>query len=543
VSAASRYGTCASAALLATNVATALSAAPIRLETGLVEGVAGRDPTVTVYRGLPYAAPPVGPLRFRPPEAALPWQGTKRANRFGDKCPQLGPTDGMSEDCLFANVWTAAKTGEARPVFVWIYGGGFAGGSGSDPQFDGEALARKGVIVVTFNYRSGPLGFLATRGLSQESIHGVSGNYGLMDDISLLKWVRRNIGAFGGDPTRVTIGGQSAGAGSVGFLAMSPLARGLFRGAIAESHSRYAGDPELRYLSVSYRTLTAAEAEGSAFADKLGATTPAALRALPWQKLIAPAGAIEASVETLSDGKPPLFRPVVDSYVLPAGYDVTYRAHRQNDVAVLTGNNRDETGAVPEDTFAQRRAAGAEAIIPGMPRTNLTVADFVTAANRKFGPLAAQYLKLYPAPDDDAAALQNNESARDNSRVSTFLWGRDWKPGTTKPVFTYFWTHRPTGDPAGARHGSEVLFAFNNLDARKQKWTGEDRRIADLMSSYWVNFIARGDPNGADLPRWPEYRPSSPTVMELGDHFAPISVADGSKLAFWTRFLTTQPLW
>ena len=455
---------------------SATPAQPIRVETGLLTGVAGRDSSIAVYRGIPYAAPPVGDLRFRAPQPPVPWQGVRAADHFGDSCAQSGPKINMSEDCLFANVWTGAEPkSPSRPVFVWIFGGGFTNGSGSDLTFDGEALAKKGLVVVTFNYRLGAFGFLATPELTKESGHNASGDAGLMDDIALLQWVKKNIAAFGGDPARVTIGGQSAGAGSVGFLAMSPLAKGLFQRAIEESHARYSHDTELRYLSVSWKPLKAAEAAGLAFQKEHGANSLKELRALPWDQLIVGADRMDMAVETGSNAKPPMFRPVVDGWVLPKNYSETYKAGTQNDVAVIAGNNRDETGAIPESSFAQRRASGVQPR-PGMPNTNVTLADFQANAKRKFGSLADEFLKLYPASDDDEAALASNDAARDNSRVSTYLWGTDWTLHGTKPVYTYFWTHRPTGDPGGAHHASEILFVFNNLYLKAQAWSEEDHQ-------------------------------------------------------------------
>lgn len=516
---------------------------PTRTKTGLISGIAGRDASILVYKGIPYAAPPVGNLRFRPPEPPPSWEGVRKADQYGNSCPQPGPKDKMSEDCLFANVWTGASFAtERRPVFVWIYGGAFSMGSGSDPAFDGEALAKKGLVVVTFNYRLGALGFLATPELSRESGHHASGNAGLMDDIALLQWVHQNITAFGGDPDRVTIGGQSAGAGSVGFLTMSPLAKGLFQRAIEESHARYARDTELRYLSVSWRSLKSAEAAGSEFVERHGVHSLRELRALPWSQLIVSADMMDMSVETGSDARPPLFRPVIDGWVLPKDYSETFASGTQNDVAVIAGNNRDETGAVPENTFAQRRAAD-NGPRPGLPHINVTLAAFQNAAKRKFGPMTDEFLKLYPASSDDEAALESNESARDNSRVSTYLWGKDWVQHSTKPVYTYFWTHRPSGDPGGAHHGSEILFVFNNLSLRDQPWTEEDRKTADVISSYWANFVATGNPNGQGLPVWTPYNPQSPTTMEIGDNCRPIPVASTARLDFWKRFFQTQEAW
>ena len=264
---------------------------------------------------------------------------------------------------------------------------------------------------------------------------------------------------------------------------------------------------------------------------------------MPWDRLIVSGDVADEAVETGSDAKPPLFRPVVDGWVIPQNYSQTYARGGQNDVAVIAGNNRDETGAVPENTFAKLRAPGGNPIRPGLPRTNVTVADLVSAAKRKFGALADEFLKLYPASNDDDAALRNNDASRDNSRVSTFLWASDWKQGAKQPVYTYFWTHRPTGDPAGAHHGSEILFVFNNLYLRSQPWSDEDKKIADIVSSYWANFAANGNPNGPGLPVWPAFDPKSPTVMELGDHFGPIPVATQPRLDFWKRFFQTQEAW
>jgi para-nitrobenzyl esterase len=537
-----------------------LRSSPAKIESGLLSGVQGQDRGVMVYKGIPYAAAPVGELRFRAPQPPAAWDGVRKADQFGKICPQSGGQgggnqDNISEDCLTANVWTgAAYAGENRPVYVWIYGGGFTGGAGSEPQYTGEALAKKGLVVVTFNYRLGAFGFLATPELSKESGHNASGNFGLQDDIALLQWVRRNITAFGGDPDRVTIGGWSAGAGSVGFLDMSPQARGLFQRSIQESHARYDHDTELRYLATSYRTLQNAEQAGLKFQEEHGAHSVKELRALPWQDLVTRGMGADDSVETGSNNKPPVFRPVVDGYVLPKNYEQTFVAHSQNDVAALAGNNRDETGASPEPGAipAPTPAPGADAGAargggggPGGGR-GMTVESYVMAAKRKFGTLADEFLKQYPATTDEQAALASSEAARDNSRVSTWLWANDWKKGTSKPAYNFFFTHRPTGDRGGAHHGAEVIFAFGNLDLmppRGVSWTEDDKKVADTMSSYWANYIATGNPNAPGLPVWPAFDPKSPTVMEIGGHFAPIPIATPAHVAFWERFFKTQPAW
>jgi para-nitrobenzyl esterase len=536
--------------LQASAVAQAAMADPVRTESGLVSGVLAADPSVTAYKGIPFAAPPVGELRWRAPQPPKPWQGVRKADQFGPNCPQVQPGGAktlMSEDCLSLNVWTgAASSSEHRPVFVWIYGGGFTGGSGSSPQFDGTALARKGLVVVTFNYRLGVLGFLATPELSRESGHNASGNYGLLDDVAVLNWVHKNIAAFGGDPGRVTIAGQSAGAGSVGFMSMSPLAKGLFQRSIAESHARHPGDLELRYLAVSLRTQKSAEQAGVKFAGERGAATLGELRALPWEKLLVDGSAFDMEVYTGSSAKPPLFRPVVDGWVLPKNYSQTYAAGTQNDVAFLAGNNLDETGAVPESAFASLRAQAGAASRPGAPQVSVTLNDYLATSKAKFGPMTDEFLKLYPAKNDDEAAAANNAAARDNSRVSTYLWGIEWTKHARSPVYTYYWTHRPPGpdhDMRGAYHGSEITYVFNNLYPPNRPWTDEDRRIADIMSSYWANYAATGNPNGPGLPVWAAYDPKSPTVMQVGDAFGLMPVAEAARVDFWKRHFQSNDAW
>ncbi|MFJ8925060.1 carboxylesterase/lipase family protein [Streptomyces sp. NPDC102364] len=519
-------------------------------EAGPVQGILCRDRTVSVFRGIPYAAPPVGELRWRPPEPPHPWEGVRQADRFGPMCPQA-PTEAaatgvdvpMSEDCLSLNIWTGAPSRspeEPRPVLVWIYGGGFREGTGAHPRYDGENLARQGTVVVTFNYRLGALGFLAAPELSEESEHGSSGNYGLLDCVAALRWVRDNIEHFGGDPDRVTIAGQSAGAGLVNFLAMSPLAQGLFHRAIAQSHARYSRDPELRYLSTSYRLPADAESAGTQYIREHGARTIRELRAMNWHKLIDGNHPVDPGVDTGGAAAPPLLRPVLDGWVIPAGYDETYTKGLQNDVDYLTGNNLDESGAVPRTLVAALRS-GRRTIRPGSPPVHVTLEQHQAAAHRKFGPLAEEFLRLYPAVTDDEAVHASSMAARDNSRLSTHLWGEDWTRHTTGSLHTYFWTHR--SGLRGASHGSEIDYVFGNPEGGTATWTDEDHDIARTLSAYWTNFIATGDPNGDGLPHWTAFRPDADSVMEIGAHFRPLHVADPERTDFWLRFFRTQQAW
>ena len=498
---------------------------PMRTQAGMVSGVPGRDTSITVYRGIPYAAPPVGDLRWRPPVRARRWNGVRKAENFGPSCPQSGNantgTAPMSEDCLTLNIWTgpAPRTGR-RPVLVWIHV--FMEGSGSSPQWDGEALARKGLTVVTFNYRIGPFGFLALPELSRESGHNASGNYGLLDQIALLHWVHDNIAAFGGDPTRVTIAHQSAQRGSsVAYLAVSPLARGLFQRGISESQFPI---PSLLDTSPNYAatSLASAEIAGQRYAQAHDAPSLARLRALPWQQLIG--GAV--------------FVPIVDGWVVPRPYIDPSGA--SSALTYVAGNNLNEGGAPPEAAFARLRAQGGR---PGRAQPNLTLDAYLGWARQKFGAMADEFLHLYPAANDDEAAKASSEAVRDYARFSTWLFGTRFMGTSSRPVFTYFWTHVPPGqgsEAGGAGHGSEIAYALGNLDRTDLPWTREDRRIAEILSSYWANIARTGDPNGPGLPIWPAVDPASPRVMELGDHFGPIPVADAAKLEFFRRFSNQQ---
>jgi para-nitrobenzyl esterase len=495
--------------------------APVRTAGGSVAGVAGRDAAVSVYKGIPFAAPPVGALRWQPPRPAAPWQGVRKADQFGATCAQPargGGQQNLSEDCLYLNVWTAAQSaGEKRPVLVWIYGGGFMLGSASSPTSDGEALARKGLVVVTMNYRVGPFGFLATPELSAESPRHVSGNYGLLDNIAGLQWVQQNIAAFGGDPAKVTIAGQSSGAGSALLLAQSPLAKGLFRGVIAQSGARAIGDPTF----VQVRSLASTEKRGVQFATEHGASSLRELRALTWQQVLEGVELNKGSPGDDGDASLPVFRPAIDGWVLPLSIGDTYARGLQQDLPVLTGFNRDEMGAVPQ------------------PKT--TLAALQANAQRDYGPLAPELLRLYPAGNDAQAGEAQNDFSRDRNRTTSYLWAAAWKQKARSNVYTYFWTHAPPG-PQGAAHGVEIRYAFDSLALFDLPWTAQDRRVADLTSSYWANFVRNGDPNGPGVPRWPAFD-GKPQIMVLGGDYGTMPVAEPAKLDFMKRFYVSQKPW
>jgi para-nitrobenzyl esterase len=497
--------------------------APVRTDTGLVSGTVGRDASISVYKGIPYAAPPVGELRWKPPQPAAQWPGVRKADRFSDACAQPARRDNaglrVSEDCLYLNVWTAVRSpsSERQPVMVWIYGGGFMLGSASNPSYDSEALARKGIVVVMMNYRLGPFGFLAMPELSRESGHNVSGNYGLMDMIAALRWVQRNIAAFGGDPTRVTIAGESSGAGSVLLLAQSPLAKGLFRGAIAQSGARAIGDPTF----VQTRSLASAERRGVRFTEAHGARSLQELRTQTWQHLLEGVELDKPDPGDDGDASLPVFRPVIDGWMLPLPTRETYARGLQQDIPVMTGFNLDEMGAEPHPGF--------------------TLAALRESAHQNYGPMADELLKLYPAANDAQSDQVQRTFSRDRSRATTYLWATEWKQKTHSNVYLYFWTHAPPG-PRGAFHGAEIPYAFNSLDVVDSPWTEQDRKAAETLSSYWANFVIKGDPNGPGLPRWPALG-GSPEIMVLGDSYGTTPVAEPAKLDFMRRFFAAQKPW
>ena len=462
---------------------------------GKVSGVAANG--IVSFKGIPFAAPPVGALRWKAPQPVQSWTGVKQASEYGPSCMQdanfakiFGATAPIQEDCLYLNVWTPAKTaGDKLPVMVWIYGGGFVGGMTSIPAYDGTRLAEKGVVLVSVAYRLGVFGFLAHPELSKESGKG-SGNYGLQDMTAGLQWVKANIAKFGGDPSRVTIFGESAGGIAVSMLAASPAAKGLFARAISESGGNF-GPP--RFASeggANVPPLEVAEASGQAFLAKLGVKDIKAARGLPAEKLQA----------ALGGGLQGGFWPVFDGDVLPGDQYELYQAKRFNDTPILIGTNSDEG-----ITF-----------VPGATQP----AAFEASIRSGYGTKADIILAAYP----HATVAESTQSARNIFRDATFAW-HTWawavlqsQQGRGK-AYVYYFDHRTPLSPNGAGHAAEIPYVFRTLG----KFTGpaalvgaarpEDRAMSDLMSSYWVNFAKTGDPNGPGLPPWPAFTASSQTVM------------------------------
>jgi para-nitrobenzyl esterase len=465
--------------------------APVRTEHGVLRGVA--EGGISVYKGVPFAAPPVRELRWRPPQPTKSWSGTFEATTFRPRCTQPGndppfatAADPVSEDCLYLNIWSPAKSpGEKLPVMVWIYGGSFLNGSGAYPFYFGDNLAKKGVVVVTFNYRLGTLGFLALPELSAESSHHASGNYGLMDMIAALRWIKANIAAFGGDPANVTIFGQSAGAWAVSLLMASPLADGLFERAIGESGGTFKPPNAPGGLS----ELKAAERDGQLLATKLHARSLSELRSLPAKSVIASG---EAGV-------------IIDGYVIPEDTYSTFLAGRQSHVPLLIGSTANE---------------GDDLVRP------VPAPEYIKTIEAQTGPGAERILSAYPAHDDREAAASQRWLRTDYFfGWEAWTWARLQAKTGESPVFAYYFLHRPAypQEPPysswGVPHTAELFYVFQHFE-QTWKWTEADRRLGEVVSSYWVNFARTGNPNGPGLPLWQPFDSREARFLYIDGSFA-----------------------
>lgn len=478
---------------------------PVHVEQGQVTGVDGATVEVRIFKGVPFAAPPVGDLRWRAPKPAANWEGVRAADKFSPTCMQRAGNNSRqaSEDCLYLNVYTAAKTAkEHRPVMVWIHGGALTGGAGS--IYDGEALAKKGVVVVTVNYRLGVFGFFAHPELTKESDRNASGNYGLLDQVAALEWVQKNIAAFGGDPKRVTIFGESAGSWSVNYLMASPLARGLFHRVIGESGGEFAPARKLADLEQAGTKLAA----GNSIAELR------AKSADDVQKM----GGFQTAAN-------------VDGWFLPQDVYTTFSTGKQSDVPLLIGSNSDE---------------GTMFTPP-----NVKLATFRETAGKRYGAEADAFLKIYPANTDEEAWDAQAASMRDQ----VFGWEmRTWarmqtKTGKSK-VYMYYFSRVPPGKNRvkGAYHGSEIAYVFGNLKIapfagssdEPRPWQEQDHKLSEAMSSYWVNFASTGDPNGKGLPKWPAYHAKDDVLMGFGDTIEVKPVPNKPALDFLDAYFEKQ---
>lgn len=492
----------------------------VAVEGGLIFGLQNEEKSVAVFKGIPYAQPPLASLRWKPPQAVSPWEGIKDCTSFQASPIQpnpapfymwseefLIPKKPISEDALYLNIWAPTQKSEkGSPVLVWIHGGGFSSGSGSVPIYDGEALAKKGVVYVSINYRLGLFGFLAHPELTQESENQTSGNYGLMDQIAALKWIQNNIEKFGGNPAQVTIAGQSAGGASVAFLVGSPQAKGLFSKAIIQSGAGFL--PRTQHPGgLALKELHHAEKEGKKFTDKLEVPSMGALRKIPALTLL-----------EKSSGR---WQPIQDHYLLPQPLLQLFREGKNNKVAVLTGWNQDDGILI---RGYQPRAAYENTI-----RTNWKNA-------------ADTLLKFYPATNDTIAKRSQGQLERDltfgiqNYTLANLVSNQNEK------VYMYRFTRDlPDGDQKdyGAFHTGEVPYALNTLQLVNRPFEPIDLQLEKTMASYWVNFATTGNPNAEGLPEWPIYNPRSKEMMLLGEQVLAAPVNDSLALDFLVEKLTS----
>ncbi len=494
----------------------ALSLKRAQTQGGELLGVTGKIDGITVFKGIPFAAPPVGDLRWEQPQPAASWNGLKVADTWGDSCVQnpaptrfpvnsatdMPDSPGFSEDCLYLNVWTPAETGaENLPVMVWLYGGAYNEGGGSSPFSQGDQLAAKGVVVVTFNYRVGSLGFFAHPELTAASPHGASGNQALGDALAALQWVQDNIAAFGGDPSRVTIFGESAGAAMNGGLAGAPPAEGLVQRVISQSGNWMGLNiaPMTPREAAEQRTLAAAQ-------EKLGTTSLAELRALP---------ATEIHANIPGQGM------IIDGHIIPEDLSVAFANGRQLKVDVLNGSNEDE---------------GSFTAIFGPPAT---LESWNQGEAFRWGALVEQGRAAYPVTTDAEAVATSTQPFGDNMSWLHRQFAQ-YQAELGKNAYHYWFRHDPPYDAnrgnLGAAHTGEIPYVFDNLCAPRtfpggssvelMCGNGEEEAFADLVSQYWVNFARTGNPNGEGLPHWPQ-------VRELGRNEAMILDAGNTGVGPW----------
>jgi para-nitrobenzyl esterase len=485
---------CVSLAILALASSTyAKSPYKVNTKSGAVQGVISADGKVREFKGIPYAAPPVGALRWKAPQPVEPWTAALDASKFGARCMQgniysdmVFRDDGPSENCLYLNVWTPLVEGkkhEPLPVMVWIYGGGYTAGATSEPRQDGEMLAKKGVVVVSMNYRLGVFGFLAHPGLAKESGRMGSGNYGLLDQVAALGWVKKNIKAFGGDPGNVTIFGESAGSFSVSGLMASPAAQGLFQKAIGESGAFFG-------LSLAVKPASEAQLSGETFAASVGASSIEELRAKPADDLL------KASMKNGMR-----FPVTVDGVYFTEDPGATYAAGKQAHVPLLAGWNANEQG--PQAIFGREKPS---------------VEKFKTVVRERYKDAADRILELYPANGDEQAAQSAGDLGSDGFiGFSTWKWIELQRTTGKSTVYRYEFDDAPPTTPSrGAYHSAEIEFVFEALQSKQLPWRPEDTKLSDLMSTYWTNFAKTGDPNGAGTPPWPAFSvENSNPVMHL----------------------------
>jgi para-nitrobenzyl esterase len=484
---------------------------------GKVEGKLVRNGTQKAFLGLPYAAPPVGDLRWRAPRTPLSWAGVRDATKFGARCEQWHIWDdyifqdaGPSEDCLFLNIYAPAKAKPSAklPVMVWIHGGGFIAGAGSEPRYSDSPLVDRGVVLVTLNYRLGVFGFLATEQMAGEN-GGHAGNYGLMDMVAALRWVKANIGAFGGDAHNVTIFGESAGSFAVSTLTAVPSAQGLFQKVIGESGALFNG-------AIPMGDLEQRGKRDQAWADGTGAKTPAELRALPAEKIL----------EAAKNGRGIGFSPVLDGQFLPESTPDVYAAGHQAHVPAMIGWNHDErTGTLSKGMTAEKWRA---------------------YATEHYGASASDFLKAFPGDTDEQAARSADDlTTAQFIGLATWRWAEADAATGKVPVYRYSFDEPSPPERlhpvAKAFHSAELEYVFGTLDVRQgATWKPEDRILSRQMMDYWTNFAKTGDPNGAGLPRWPRYDADG-SILHLDKEITAGPDANRAKYQYLSTAEPTQP--
>jgi para-nitrobenzyl esterase len=507
----------------------------VRTVNGELEGVL--ESGIKTFKGIPFAAPPIGNLRWREPQPVQNWSEVRKADKFGPRAMQLPifgdmnfRSNGMSEDCLYLNVWTPAKTGnEKLPVLVYFYGGGFIAGDGSEPRYDGEALARKGIVTLTVNYRLGIFGFFAHPELTKESPHHASGNYGLLDQSAALEWVQKNIAAFGGDPKKITIAGESAGSFSVSALMASPLSRNIIAGAIGESGSLLGLNP--------IASLKDVEKSGTDFGTSIKASSLTEFRAVPAEDLL-------KATSKAGFGRFPV---CVDGYFFPKSPLEIYQAGEQAHVPLLVGWNSQEM---------------AYQVVMGQDK--LTLENYKKAVGKLYGEKSTEVLRLYSASNDEEVEQVATDLAADRFiGFSTWKWSDLQSKTGNKPVYRYMYSRprpemreemgnataglaggvtkdtssnrAPKTPPAkGAVHSAEIEYALGNLPTnRVYDWKPEDYKVSEIMQAFFANFIKTGNPNGLGVPEWkPVDNSKAVQVMHINVNTKLVDDKNGDRYLF-----------
>ncbi|KAL7076474.1 hypothetical protein ACQ4LE_004510 [Meloidogyne hapla] len=471
-------------------------------ENGLVKGAKGKNfPNVVFFKGIPYAAPPVGDRRWKEPISASKWDGIKDATNWGQFCSQTVNQDSTkvvgSEDCLNLNIFTTPDSiGNAtnlKAVYIWIHGGALSFGYSASGGWDGEGMASKGIVFVSINYRLGLLGFFTHPTLNKENSK-IHGNYGLLDQILAIKWVKNNIANFGGDPERITVGGQSAGAISAHLLSLSPLASNLFNAVICQSSGAFYPDDPLRWWITPY-TVQEAETVSLNHLESVNVSrniTVDQLRNVPVEQLYQ---------QTWRNRR---WRQILDGYVIPSPIKEIMDKGQQNHVHMLMGFNYDEFEVSPSNKF--------------------TLEQYKRYAANTYRSLANDYMEIYPANDDSSATIVTNKAIREYNIITQNMWGELWLKNSKKSLYQYIWKHPLSGNEntTGTDHGAEITYFLNTVS---KKSDAKEIELSDKMSSYIINFVKNYDPNGGELAKWPKQNGKNKIVMQLGDSFGKIPLA------------------